>query len=101
MTAVKNRWPSGLDKKTSTEKFLARSVEGDAVGGSCGVVEFNGAVVLVDEVGLVALEAAVQYLLHFLLAAVAHLVDHPLRVYAQDLGAGLWQKYGIVRVLEL
>ena len=51
MTAVKNRWPSGLDKKTSTEKFLARSVEGDAVGGSCGVVEFNGAVVLVDNPG--------------------------------------------------
>lgn len=101
MTAKKNRWPSGLSKKASTEELLAGSVEGNAVGRSGHVVKFNCAVVLVNEVGLVALQATIEYLLHFLLAAVAHLVDHPLWVYAQDLGAVLGKKYGIVRVLEL
>lgn len=87
-TGEKSHWPSGLSNQTNTEEFLTGSVEGNTVGGSSGVVKFNCAVVLEDEVGLVALEATLQYLLHFLLAAVAHLVDDPLRVNAQDLGAG-------------
>jgi hypothetical protein len=43
-------------RPTVTEDSLADGIEGDAVDAAGGVGEFEGAVVLIDEVGVAALE---------------------------------------------